>query len=93
MSDGKFKRDIFLEAALAKASSPNADGKSRNFKQYVQYRAENQHRTTEEILAVENKEKPGICTECGGGKFKQRMEQGDMIRICKNPRCGHERVV
>lgn len=93
MREQKFKRDIFQEAELAKAGSANADGKLRNYKQYVQYKNEMREKTTEELLEQENKPKPGICTECGGGKFKQRMEKGEMIRICKNPRCGHEIVV
>lgn len=93
MREAKFKRDIFQEAELAKAGSANADGKARNFTQYLKYRQESEHLTTEEIVAVANEVKPGICTECGGGGFSQRMENGDMIRVCKNPKCRHEIVV
>lgn len=93
MREPKFKRDVFAEAELAKAGSANMDGKQRNFKQYVAYKNEMRDKTNEELLVEKTKERPGICKECGGGKFKQRMDHGDMIRICKNPRCGHEVVV
>lgn len=67
-----------------------AGGKQLTWKQYMRkkqaYEEEQkaQGREANEIVS-----RPGVC-ECGTGTFEHRIDNHELIRICKNPECREE---
>lgn len=64
------------------------DGKKRTFKQWQNLK--------EKQELVEEKKGPevryGVC-KCGNGSFAHKIENRQMIRICKNEACKDEKIV
>lgn len=48
----------------------------------------------EVVPELERKATPGICEQCGGGKFRQYINtERQLVRQCKTERCAHECIV
>lgn len=46
-----------------------------------------------EVEELQPRARHGICSECGCGKFRLKIVDHQMVRVCKGPDCGHEVIV
>lgn len=80
--------DSYLKDIEKKA---NPNGKRFTWNQMMDQR----QRLSEGKRVEELEERPrhGICTECGCGRFRLKVLDRKLVRICKGTGCGHEIIV
>lgn len=80
--------DLYLKG-IEKKTNPN--GKRFTWNQMMDQR----QRLSEGKRVEELEERPrhGICTHCGSGRFKLKVVDHAMVRVCKTETCLHETIV
>lgn len=69
----------------------NPNGKRFTWNQMMDHRQ--RLANGERVEELEERPRHGICTKCGRGRFRLKVVDRELVRICKTASCLHETIV